>query len=271
MLGRVLGLDPSPAAQLVFLVFGGLFVYFALSGASYLIFFVLGRERFHPTYQADPRANASAMKLGAIGTVGNALLMLPFQLAIANGYGRVYWNVDEHGWGWLVASVALYLAFTETCIYWIHRGLHTGVGYRWLHKYHHDWRVPTSWVSMAFHPLDSFLQALPHHLFGFIFPLHGAIYVTMIGFVSLWSVSIHDRVSLVRWRFLNYTGNHTLHHWFASYNYGQFFTIWDRLMGTWRDPELAARRDGIPDGVLVRWDPGIEEHREISGRLDAAS
>jgi lathosterol oxidase len=258
MFGRVLGFDESPAALLLFLVFGGLTIYFVLSGASYLLFFVLGHERFHPTYQADPRANRSAMKLGALGTLGNALLMLPFQLLIANGYGRIYWDVAEHGWAWLALSFVLYLTFTETCIYWIHRALHTELGYRWLHQYHHEWKVPTPWVSMAFHPLDSFLQALPHHLFGFLFPLHGLVYMTMLAFVSLWSVMIHDRVSLVRSGLINYTGNHTLHHWFGEYNYGQFFTIWDRLMGTWHDPELAGRGDGIPYGVLVRTEWAIE-------------
>jgi lathosterol oxidase len=250
MFGRVFGFDESPLAQFLFLVFGGLVIYFVLSGASYLLFFVVGKRYFHPTYQPDPKANRGAIKWGVLGTLGNALLMMPFQLLVANGYSRIYWDVDEHGWPWLIFSFVLYITFTETCIYWIHRWLHTDFGYRWLHKYHHEWRVTTSWVSMAFHPLDSFMQALPHHVFGFIFPLHGMIYLTMVSFVSLWSVIIHDRVSWVRWNLINYTGHHTLHHWFFKYNYGQFFTVWDRLMGTWRDPEVAAREDGIPEGVL---------------------
>ncbi|AKF07388.1 sterol desaturase family protein [Sandaracinus amylolyticus] len=250
MILRLLGIPETPLNQFVFLTVAGLTLYFTLSGLSYLIFFVWGKERFHPTYLPDQQANRNAQKWGVIGTIGNVVLMMPFHILIASGHSQIYWDIGEYGWGWLIASFFLYLVFTETCIYWAHRWLHTDRGYHWLHKYHHEWRVTTSWVSMAFHPLDSFLQALPHHLFGFIFPLYGPIYLVMVSFVSVWSVMIHDRVSFVRFKWINYTGHHTLHHWYYDYNYGQFFTFWDRLMGTWKDPEVAEKSGEIPDGVL---------------------
>jgi hypothetical protein len=40
------------------------------------LFFVVGRKRFHETHRTDLRANRDAMKLGALGKLGNALLML---------------------------------------------------------------------------------------------------------------------------------------------------------------------------------------------------
>jgi lathosterol oxidase len=76
----------------------------------------------------------------------------------------------------------------------------------------------------------------------------------MVGLVLAWSVVIHDRVSWVRWKFINYTGHHTLHHWYYQYNLGQFTTIWDRIGGTYKDPEL--RYADIPAGVVVRWQDG---------------
>ena len=94
---------------------------------------------------------------------------------------------------------------------------------------------------MAFHPLDSFLQAVPHHLIGFIVPIHGWMYLTMVAFVSTWAVIIHDRVSFIRWGAINYTDHHTLHHRHYDCNYRQFFTWWDRVMGTYRDPRAIAR------------------------------
>lgn len=252
MIARLLGLDipQDPLSQFLFLTISGLGVYFALSGLSYLIFFVWGRERFHPTYVSDPAANKAAMKWGVIGTIGNVVLMMPFHWLIASGHSQIYWDVGEHGWPYLAVSFVAYIAFTETCIYWAHRWLHTDFGYRHLHKYHHEWRVTTSWVSMAFHPLDSFLQALPHHLIGFLLPINGWMYLTMVSFVSLWSVIIHDRVSLVRWNVINYTGHHTLHHWFYTCNYGQFFTFWDRMMGTHKDPAIYEQNGEVPEGVL---------------------
>ena len=92
-------------------------------------------------------------------------------------------------------------------------------------------------MSLSFNPLDSFFQALPHHLCAFLFPLHAGVSLLFISFVTIWAVAIHDRVSLVRHPWLNYTGHHTIHHHFSKYNYGQFFTFWDRVGGTYRAPE----------------------------------
>ena len=73
---------------------------------------------------------------------------------------------------------------------------------------------------------------------------------TATRFVTIWAVMIHDRVSFVRWKGINFTGHHTLHHWYENYNFGQYFTVWDRLMGTYRDPEVAWA--DVPPGIVVR-------------------
>ena len=261
MLIKLLGIDDDPLAILLVLSCSGLLAYFLFSGLSYLFFFVWGKRRFHPDYVPDREENNRARLWGSISVLGNAVLMVPFHWALAHGYGNLYWDVDEYGWGWLALSFVLYLTVTETLIYWAHRALHSDFLYNWLHRRHHQFRVTTSWVSTAFHPFDSFAQALPHHLCAFLFPVHGVLYLIMVGFVTAWSVNIHDRVSLVRWKFINYTGHHTLHHWYYQYNLGQFTTVWDRLCGTYLDPE--ALYADIPEGVLVRWQDG-------PGKLDAA-
>jgi sterol desaturase/sphingolipid hydroxylase (fatty acid hydroxylase superfamily) len=55
-------------------------------------------------------------------------------------------------------------------------------------------------------------------------------------FLQVWSTFIHERVTWVRWGFINYTAHHTLHHKANKYNYGQFFTVCDRLWGTYKAP-----------------------------------
>ena len=131
----------------------------------------------------------------------------------------------------------LYLVVTETLVYWTHRLLHRPWAFKHIHRAHHSFRRPTPWASLAFHPLDAFLQALPHHLCAFLFPVHGLVYLGFLGFVTAWSVAIHDRVSLVRWPGLDFTAHHTVHHFYNNYNHGQFFTLWDRLAGSYRAPE----------------------------------
>ena len=254
MLIKLLGIEDNPLAIFLVLTTGGLLAYFAFSGLSYLLFFVWGRKRFHPDYVPDAKQNRSARFWGSVSIIGNAVLTIPFHWLLSHGYGNLYWDVSEYGWGYLIGSFFLYLAVTETMIYWIHRALHGDFLYHRLHKYHHQFQVTTSWVSTAFHPLDSFAQALPHHLCAFLFPVHAVMYLIMVGFVTVWSVVIHDRVSLVRSKLINYTGHHTLHHWYYNYNYGQFFTLWDRLGGTYKDPEVVYA--DVPPGVVVRWQDG---------------
>lgn len=250
MILRLLGLPETPTNLFLLLVIGGMVMYFSVSGLSYLIFFVWGKKRFHPTYVAKPEVLKDQMKWGVYGVLGNAVMTAPLHWLIANGYSQAYWDPMERGIPYFILSIFLYLAFTETWIYWVHRWLHLPAVFRVLHKPHHKWRATTSWASMAFHPLDSFLQALPHHLALFLFPVNVYLYLVMLSFVMLWSVMIHDRVSLVKWSVINYTGHHTLHHWYFTCNYGQYFTFWDKLMGTWRDPEAAAHDGSVPEGLL---------------------
>lgn len=250
MLCSLLGIPETPLNVFLSLLIGGAISYFSVSGLSYWYFFVFRHDKYHPSYKAKPEEIRAQIKWGVYGTIGNAILTAPFHWGIAHGYSQAYWNPLELGIPWLIASFLIYLAFTETWIYWAHRALHTKWMYKYLHKPHHKWRATTSWASMAFHPLDSFLQAVPHHLAVFLLPVNGYIYMAMLVFVMLWSVIIHDRVSIVKWSVINYTGHHTLHHWFFTCNYGQFFTFWDKAMGTWRDPEAAARDGSVPEWVL---------------------
>lgn len=252
MLMQLLGLPEHPLVMFLTLTTGGLLAYGALASLSYLYFFKWRGSKYHPGYRSDGPENRRAVKWSAASVAGNALLMTPIHLLIALGYGKVYWDVDDHGWGWLGISFVLYMVVTETMIYWTHRALHVGPLYRYIHHPHHSFKVTTPWVGVAFNPLDSFAQALPHHLCVFLFPVHGGMYLFMVAFVTLWAVMIHDRVSFVRWGGINYTGHHTLHHWYAHYNYGQFFTFWDRIMGTYLSPESKRVAEEIPEGVVVR-------------------
>jgi lathosterol oxidase len=250
MLSHLLGLPESVLVSWLTLTLAGVTIYFTLSGLSYLVVYILARRRFHPSYVANPASNRRAMRLSVISTLGNITLLMPFHALIGSGHSRVYWAVSERGLPWLLSSIVLYVAFVDTVIYWSHRTLHNDFFYRHLHRYHHEWQIPNSWTSMAFHPVDAFVFALPVQLFAFIVPLNGYVYLAMQSLMSLWSVSSHDRVALVRWRWFNYADNHTLHHWFYRCNYGQFFTFWDRIMGTWRNPVEEARTGRVPQDVL---------------------
>jgi lathosterol oxidase len=256
MVITLLGLEETALNQFLLLAIGGLIAYLGVSGLSYLVFFVWGRRYFHPTYVADPKVLREQIQWGLYGTLGNAVLTVPFHWGIANGYSQIYWDPMERGLGYLLLSIVLYLVFTETCVYWVHRALHKGWLFKHIHKPHHKWRESTSFVSMAFHPLDSFAQAIPTHVFAFLLPLNAWVYLVVLAFIMTWTIMIHDRVSVVRGGIINHCNHHTLHHWYFRVNYGQFFTFWDRLMGTWMDPEAEYYRGKVPED-LMRWAPPL--------------
>ena len=268
MLAYLFDLPNEPLIVFATLSIGALALFFVLAGLSYLIFFVLKKDRFHPSYVPDEAENRSAIKWSIIGIIGNAVLVAPIHYVIANGHSKLYFSVSDHGWGYLFASVVIMLVFSETCIYWVHRALHWRPLYHGLHHIHHEYRKPTSFVGLAFNPLDSFLQGLPHHIGVFLFPMHFWVYMMSLSFVAVWAVMIHDRVSFVRWGWLNGTGRHTLHHWYSDYNFGQYTTIWDRLCGTQRSPFEGC--EDVPEGVLASaW--GAEENGAHGSTVQAGA
>ncbi len=161
------------------------------------------------------------------------------------GYSKLYWyDRPEQTWGNFVleigCSVVLFLLFTDCLIYWIHRGLHHKYVYKYLHKTHHLWKVPTPYASHAFHPIDGFLQSCPYHIYPFLFPLHKIVYLALFLAVNFWTVSIHDgdyRVPNMLKPIVNGSAHHTDHHLLYNYNYGQFFTLWDKIGGSFRTPD----------------------------------
>lgn len=148
----------------------------------------------------------------------------------------MHWN---SGWLAIATSVVLFILFTDCLIYFIHYYLHHPIFYKNIHKPHHRWKVTTPFASHAFHPIDGFVQSLPYHLYVFIFPMHKFAYLILYILVNVWTVSIHDgdfRVPKKLRPFINGSAHHTDHHLYYNYNYGQYFTFWDKLLGTYRDP-----------------------------------
>lgn len=263
MLVKLLGLPDHPLVIFLTVAIFGIVFYFMLAGVSYGVVFGLLGSRLFPKNPPERKEIGSSIRLSMVSIVGNAVLTVPIHMAIAAGHSNIYFDIDEYGYGWLAAQIVLMLAFTETFVYWAHYSLHH-VGFLWkyVHSYHHGYKTNTPFVGLAFHPLDSFAQAFPHHIAAFFFPVHVGVYIASVLFITIWAVSIHDRISLVRLPFINYCGHHTIHHWYGDYNHGQYFTFWDRLMKTYRSPALPDPE--IPDDVL-------RPHLALSGSAAPAS
>ena len=146
------------------------------------------------------------------------------------------------------AGIALQLGamvlLHDAYFYWMHRGLHLPVMFRRAHAAHHRSRTPTSWASYAFAPIESVFEAIFVPIFLLVWTLFTPAYPLAIfiflghqiarnaighsGYELAWPG--FTRSALTGW--LTTTTHHDLHHSQGRYNYGLYFTWWDRWMGT---------------------------------------
>ena len=95
----------------------GVCLYAILAGGSYLVFFVLRRERHHPGLSPDSNELRRSVLWSLYSVSGNALLMLPIEVLILSGASEIYFSVAEHGWPYLFGSIFAVLAVAETSSY----------------------------------------------------------------------------------------------------------------------------------------------------------
>ncbi|OCT70505.1 lathosterol oxidase [Xenopus laevis] len=217
---------------------GALVIYFVFGGLSY--YFVFDHSLMkHPQFLENQVQREIKFSVKSMPWISVPTVALFF--AEVRGYSRLYDDIYSSPYGWfgVIFSMFSFLFFTDMCIYWIHRFLHHKLFYKRFHKPHHLWKVTTPFASHAFHPVDGFMQSLPYHIYPFLFPLHKLTYLGLYIFVNIWTVSIHDgdyRVPKFLEHSINGSAHHTDHHLFFDYNYGQYFTLWDKIGGSYKNP-----------------------------------
>jgi len=214
---------------------GGVLFYFSLASLSYYFFFRWKRDQFYPTTLPEDIDDQIRVEIGIAMKAfpRMSLAFSPFTFGVTRGWTKMYYSVDEYGWGYLVFSIILFLCLTDWLIYYIHRGLHIPFFYNNIHKPHHTYRFTTPYSSHAFHWADGWAQGVPYYIFVYIFPFHSLVWIIMFLFINCWTILIHDQVDFSgHLKFIMSTGHHTIHHSHFKYNYGQYFTFWDRINGT---------------------------------------
>ncbi|KAJ3380989.1 Lathosterol oxidase [Lobulomyces angularis] len=220
---------------------GGIILYFSIATFCYYVYFDKSLIN-HPKFLKNQIKMEITMALWQAFL--GPLFMLPFWLPEINGYSKIYYSIQENGgWRQVALSIIFFLVFSDFCIYWIHRWFHHPKVYSWLHKPHHTWKISTPYSAFAFHPLDGFGQSLPYHVFPFIFPMQAHLFLIMFVSVQIWTFLIHDNLFLTKNSIINGAAHHAIHHLEFNYNYGQYFTFWDRVFNTHRFPSEVKKVD----------------------------
>jgi len=215
---------------------GGGIMYLTFSTLSYQFIFDKSQEK-HNLFLKNQKRREVALCMWSIPLMGIATT--PIMMLELYGYSKIHSGLPSGGIPHLIFEIITFVLFTDCLIYWIHRGLHHRWVYAYIHKPHHLWKVPTPYASHAFHPIDGYMQALPYHLYVFMFPLNNWVYLALFIFVNFWTISIHDgdyRLPALFNTIVNGAAHHTEHHLKFTCNYGQFFTLWDKIGGSYIPP-----------------------------------
>lgn len=242
----------------------GYVLYLLVAGVSYRFFYDPINFK-HPKYLKNQVRLELMQSITAIPIM--TALTVPWFVLEVQGYSKLYMDSSEYGTWYMVLQFPLFILFTDACIYCIHRWLHWPMVYKYLHKPHHKWIVPTPFASHAFHPVDGYFQSLAYHVFPFIFPLHKVMYVVLFMVVNVWSVMIHDGEYLSHDPVVNGSACHTVHHLYFNYNYGQYTTLWDRLGGSYRRPDKELY-DKSAKMSKATWDKQVKQMEEIVQQVE---
>ena len=152
---------------------------------------------------------------------------------IAFGAGRMYTDVDKHGWGWFFASGVLYYLWIDLWAYLGHRALHLRPLYRRFHKLHHAYKFPTAFTALAIHPVDMAILQGGIYVGLYVMPLHIGVIGLNLLYIHYFNVIDHSGVYAETW--LPWQPSslyHDDHHQYFHINFGQSLTLWDRMFGT---------------------------------------
>ncbi len=185
----------------------------------------------------------SALTIVVYAVVGVQTVALAYA-----GYTQLYLDLRESSWVWFVTSVIAAILIHDTWFYWTHRLLHAFGVLRAVHRVHHESTNPTPWTAYSFSAAEALLQSLIFPLLLIVLPIHILAFLLFLIWMMTWNVVNHAGFEYTRpWmtrslpgRFWMTPTGHVMHHEDGHWNFGLYFLVWDRIMGT-VSPEYETR------------------------------
>jgi sterol desaturase/sphingolipid hydroxylase (fatty acid hydroxylase superfamily) len=216
-----------------------------------LVVFVLGfdfLERRRPGFPLNRQRELPLNIMALLIVIAGGELWKTLLLSGLNGFkpGRIIF-LDNLNRLPSAAKILLAILLADFCLYWVHRAMHRTRLWR-THTFHHSieelWWLSGSRTSFT-HLL---LFAIPQMFLGYwlldLAPWEAGVALSFGVAVNIW---IHTNlwVNLGALERILITPNyHRLHHGargFSNKNLGFVLTIWDRIFGTYLDPQLMGK------------------------------
>lgn len=218
--------------------------YLLMAGSVYLIFYVWLKARFrrYKIQLKDPRRSVvlSEVRHSFYTALIFATMGTGISVARSFGYTRQYTHIADYGIAYLAFSMVLLVFLHDTYFYWMHRLMHRPHWFRLIHRVHHESFNPTPMAALSFHPLEALLEFGIVPLVVLVIPLHPLALLWLSFWSMVWNIIGHLGFELFPkgfathwfWGWVNTSTHHNMHHHKGMGNYGLYFNIWDRWMGT---------------------------------------
>lgn len=214
--------------------------YLVVSGLYHLVFFEFLKNAFQHRFLHKKPLKKSQLQKEIFWSFMSGLIFAATGLLIyflyVNGFTAIYTEFSTASFYYFPLSIFIFLALQDAYYYWFHRWMHLPKVYKYLHLIHHKSVHTSVLTSFSFHPLETIFQAaflpitilvLPLHLYALLFVL---LIMTISATINHAGVEIYPSGRVGKW-FIGST-HHDFHHRKFNYNYGLYFTFWDRLMKT---------------------------------------
>ena len=218
--------------------------YFIFSGAYYYTTFVLLKKWMRSRILDKRPVESKQIRYEIYYSIVSAVIFAFFGVGTywlwLEGKTAVYEDLGQYPVWYVPLSIMLVLFIQDTYYYWIHRWMHIPKIYKYFHKVHHNSVHTSVWTSFSFHPLETILQAIILPIIIIFLPLHTyailaiLLIMTISATINHAGVEIYPKGRYSRWfgKLVIGATHHDVHHRRFLCNYGLYFTIWDRLMGT---------------------------------------
>jgi lathosterol oxidase len=235
---------------------GQLIQYLMVAGIAFVLFYLIFRKALASRKNQPAFPRMTDMQREVLYSLSSLLIFATtaFVVAMMVHYhmGHLYFRIEDFGWPYLAFLTVLMILLHDTWFYWSHRFMHWKPIFRRVHRVHHLSHNPTPWAAFAFHPLEACVEAMVFPLVLLFIPIHPLAAGIWLLYMTILNVGGHLGFELLppgfvrhpvfRWH--NTGTHHNMHHDHINCNYGLYFNIWDRLMGT-NHPEYEDRFDAI--------------------------
>lgn len=190
-----------------------------------------------PSWRQMRREIIASMRTAVIfALIGTMLVAGGLELGVI----QIDRAVSARGWGYFALNVSLLILAHDAWFYWTHRLIHHPRLFRRLHGWHHKSRNPSPWTAYSFNIGEAVINALFLPVALLVIPSSGPAIFVFLAVMILKNAVGHcgfeiypqgrDGRPLLDW--MTTVTHHDLHHAQAGWNYGLYFTFWDRLIGT---------------------------------------